>query len=101
MVDHEHEKAKREHVAVADRALASRRAAMGQHIGGNILPLDQLLSLPEVRQLTSKSRASIYRGMKDGTFPAALKIGKARIAWRSSDINNWMRRLPKSMAAAA
>lgn len=67
----------------------------------NVTPLDRLLSLSEVRQVTSFSRSSIYRMVADGMMPAPLKIGASRIAWRSSDLNAWLSTLPKANTKAA
>ena len=52
--------------------------------------LDRLLPMLPVMDLTSLSKASIYRKIADGSFPAPLKIGKSRVAWRQSDIAKWM-----------
>jgi prophage regulatory protein len=42
------------------------------------------------------SRATIYRKIDDGTFPRPVKIGANRIAWISSEIDQWI----ESLAAA-
>jgi prophage regulatory protein len=52
--------------------------------------LDRLLPMPTVIGVTSLSKATVYRKVGDGSFPAPLKIGKARVAWRQSDIAKWM-----------
>jgi len=67
----------------------------------DVTPLDQLLSVADVRELTTLSRASIYRKVADGTMPAPHKIGKARIAWKASAINEWLNGLPQSHSQAA
>ena len=46
----------------------------------------KFLKLPEVRIRTGKSRSSIYQGMKDGTFPTAIRIGPRAVAWLESEI---------------
>lgn len=53
-------------------------------------PVDPLLPMSAVRSVTSLSKATIYRKMGDGSFPRAVKIGKSRVAWRQSDIANWI-----------
>jgi len=52
--------------------------------------LDRLLPMPKVIDLTSFSKATVYRKVADGSFPAPLKIGKSRVAWRQSDIAAWL-----------
>jgi prophage regulatory protein len=54
---------------------------------------DRLLRLEEVIKLISVSRATIYRHLGTGSFPAPVRVGLRRIAWRASDINNWFAQL--------
>jgi prophage regulatory protein len=61
-----------------------------ENLTAEITPLDRLLSIAHVVDLTSLSKASIYRKMAEKTFPAPLKIGKSRVAWRQSTISSWM-----------
>ena len=57
--------------------------------------LDRLLPMRAVINLTSFSKATIYRKMDDGTFPRPLKIGKSRVAWRETEIAAWFAGLAK------
>jgi prophage regulatory protein len=59
-------------------------------------PLDRLLTVPAVVDLTSLSKATVYRKVADGSFPAPLKIGKSRVAWREQDIADWVARQPRA-----
>ena len=45
-----------------------------------------LLAIAVVIIATSLSKATIYRSIKSGTFPAPVKISARRVGWRSSDI---------------
>lgn len=54
------------------------------------------LNLADVLQMIPASRASLYRWMAQGSFPAAVKIGPKRIAWRASDIEAWAAGLNKA-----
>lgn len=56
---------------------------------------DRLIPITGVIDLTSFSKATIYRKVADGTFPRPLKIGKSRVAWRESDIVAWIAGLAK------
>lgn len=51
---------------------------------------DRFLRLPEVIERTSLSRRSIYRRMKDGTFPEQVVLSANTVAWRESEIVAWM-----------
>lgn len=53
--------------------------------------LDRLLSMADVKLVTSLSRTTIYRMVEAGTFPKPIKIGASRIAWRASIIARWQR----------
>ena len=52
--------------------------------------------MPAVVHLTSLSKATVYRKVADGSFPAPLKIGKSRVAWREKDIVDWLARQPRA-----
>lgn len=52
----------------------------------------RLLRFKEVLILTGRSRTCIYTDIKDGVFPAPIKIGKRAIAWSSQDIFNWIQK---------
>ena len=50
---------------------------------------ERLLKLPEVKRMTGRSEASIYRDMESGTFPRPVKIGRW-VGWRESLIQAWI-----------
>lgn len=51
---------------------------------------NRILSISEVIRISSLSRASIYRAMKAGHFPAAIRLlPGSRVGWRQSDIDAW------------
>lgn len=47
---------------------------------------DALLRLPAVLAFVPVSRATWYAGVKEGRYPAPLKLGTRAVAWRRSDI---------------
>lgn len=51
---------------------------------------DRLIRLKELKQIIGYSTTSIWRRCKDGTFPSAVRIGPAAVAWRQSEIEAWM-----------
>jgi prophage regulatory protein len=52
-----------------------------------------VLRRPDVEALTGLSRSTIYKFMKDGTFPKAVKIGPRAVGWRQTDIEDWLSNL--------
>lgn len=52
--------------------------------------MDRYVRLPEVIELTALGKDGIRKKMKQGTFPLAYKIGERAIAWKLSEIEEWM-----------
>jgi prophage regulatory protein len=52
--------------------------------------IDRFLRLDEVLHITGLSCATVYRRMKEGTFPKQIRIGPNSVAWRQSVIVKWM-----------
>ena len=48
---------------------------------------DALVRLPKVLARVPISRASWLKGVKEGRYPAPVKIGEKVTAWRVSDID--------------
>ena len=59
-------------------------------------PTDRLLRLSEVRTRTALGRITIYRKMRDGSFPEPLKIGARAVRWRESEIEAWLAARPRA-----
>jgi prophage regulatory protein len=51
---------------------------------------ERFLRLPEVRNRVPYSRATIYRLISQGQFPEPFKLGPRAVAWRASDVDNWI-----------
>lgn len=51
----------------------------------------QLLDKHAVEKMTSLDITTIYRKMSAGTFPQPVKVGRRRVAWRTSHIVQWRR----------
>ena len=51
---------------------------------------DIALSMSQVREMVVYSPSHIYRLIKAGSFPAPIRLGPARVAWRRSSIINWL-----------
>ena len=57
------------------------------------LTADRLLDKWAVEERTSLDITTIYRRIKNGTFPAPLRVGLRRVAWRESDVAAWQNNL--------
>jgi len=49
-----------------------------------------LMRLPTVKELTGIGHTSIYKGIREGTFPKPVKIGERMVAWNSEAIDAWI-----------
>lgn len=49
-----------------------------------------LLRLPEVLELTKLGRSTLYRLMTNGQFPVPIKLSARAVAWRQSEIVDWI-----------
>lgn len=52
--------------------------------------MSNLIKLPAVIKLTALSRSSLYSYIKNGEFPAPIKIGKRAVAWSEARIRDWI-----------
>ena len=55
----------------------------------------RLIRAPEVLRLTGIGhRSTLYRYVRDKTFPAPKCLSKRSRAWRMGDVQDWMAALP-------
>ena len=52
---------------------------------------DRLLRLPEVQQMTSLSRSTIYKLIGENRFPLGVQIATRRRGWLVSDISAFIK----------
>ena len=50
----------------------------------------RIIRLPEVVERTGVSPTSIYRFIREGTFPPQVKLGKRAVGWRAKDVEAWI-----------
>ena len=50
---------------------------------------DCFLRVDEVLKRTSLSRATLYRKIQEGSFPAQTKLSHRRCGWRESVVDHW------------
>ena len=57
---------------------------------------DVLLTRREVERRTGLSRSTIYRKMRDGSFPVPLKVSERAVRWCERDIRAYVDSRPRS-----
>jgi prophage regulatory protein len=56
-----------------------------------IMPaLDRLITWPELETLVPYGRQHILRLERDGKFPLRIQLGPGRVAWRLSEVEEWL-----------
>jgi prophage regulatory protein len=50
----------------------------------------RLLRRPEVEDRTGLARSTLYDWMARGEFPQPVKLGARIVAWRESDVTQWL-----------
>ena len=50
----------------------------------------QLVKLPEVREMTTFSSATIYRLISKGEFPKQIKLSERSSGWLLDEISAWL-----------
>ena len=64
------------------------------------LPMDRLLNLHEVQRIVGLKKSAIYQRMQAGRFPRPMRLGPRTVRWWASEIEDWMRVLPRSTGGA-
>jgi len=49
----------------------------------------KLVRLPSVESLTGLKRSSIYKAMRERTFPGSVRLSARAVAWRESEVLAW------------
>ncbi len=60
---------------------------------------ERLLRKPQVLEKIGISNSTLYYFIDEGTFPKPLKLGKRTVAWKESEIDEWINKLEYSMAS--
>jgi len=61
--------------------------------------MDKFYRIAEVTSLVGVSEPTIWRRVKDGSFPAPVRVSKRAVAWRQSDLREWADNLQVKDAA--
>ncbi len=62
---------------------------------------ERMLSLPSVVLRTGLSRSTLYRLIKQGSFPPPLQLAPRAVRWRSEEIDEWLSNRPRSCGPGA
>lgn len=52
---------------------------------------DRFIRRKEVIEMVGYSASSIWRRCKEGSFPRPVRLGPSAVAWRLSELEEWMR----------
>jgi prophage regulatory protein len=58
--------------------------------------VNRLLKASEILELVPFSIQHIYRLMHRGEFPLAVKVGAWRVAWKESEVLEWIESRPRA-----
>ena len=62
---------------------------------------DRLLRRDEVEARTGLARTTIYRNMREGSFPEPVRVGARAVRWPASEIETWPAGRPRASGEAA
>jgi prophage regulatory protein len=54
------------------------------------LERQKIIKLPRVKEITTLSRATIYRQMDIGKFPKQAKLAERACAWVEQEVLDWL-----------
>ena len=67
---------------------ASREATAEPLLATSPAP-SKLVRLPIVESLTGLKRSSIYKAMRERTFPGSVRLSARAVAWREAEVLTW------------
>jgi prophage regulatory protein len=53
--------------------------------------VDPIMRMPAVLATVCMSRSWLLASIKEGTFPAPVKLGAKAVGWRASAVTEWLR----------
>lgn len=60
----------------------------------------KIVRFPQISELTSLSRTTIWRLESQGDFPKRLQVGNRGVGWLLNEVENWMQSRPRCNIAA-
>ncbi len=67
----------------------------GDRFAGGSADGEQMLRFRDVIKRTGLSRTTIWRKVRDGTFPAPLELGANSVGWRPAWVESWLDARPR------
>lgn len=64
------------------------------------VPEERLIRIEEVERLTGLKKSAIYAGMVDQSFPKNVLIGSRSVAWKLSEVRQWIADRPTAKRPA-
>ena len=61
---------------------------------------DRLLHREEVETRVGLARTTLYRKMREGSFPIPVKVGARAVRWPASEIEEWLAGRPRATGEA-
>lgn len=61
---------------------------------------DRFMRLPEVKRRVGLGRSTIYRRMREGSFPLPRNLGGRAVGWSESDVAWWIATRPQQGTVA-
>ena len=62
--------------------------------------IDRLLRREEVESRVGLSRTTLYRKMREGSFPEPVQVGARAVRWPASEIEAWLASRPRATGEA-
>lgn len=60
------------------------------HAARPVVPRDRLLRLADVEAVTGCKKSTVYKLMKEGRFPACIRVTTRMVAWSESAVLTWV-----------
>ena len=57
---------------------------------------ERLLRISQVLSICPVSKAHLYLMIQEGDFPRPVRVGKRAVAWRESEITQWIATRPEA-----
>ena len=57
---------------------------------------DPLLRREQVEERTGLARTTIYRKMREGSFPEPIQVGVRAVRWPASEFETWLAGRPRA-----
>ncbi|MBK7042240.1 MAG: AlpA family phage regulatory protein [Rhodanobacteraceae bacterium] len=51
---------------------------------------EKLVRLPDVCAAVGMRKGGVYKAIREGRFPAPIKLGKRAVAWPESSVQSWI-----------